>query len=65
MESREIFTQNEKLIEELDRLTREQGFASSAVAWLGWVLMALASWLAYRVCAQVFPGLSVPLMVAK
>lgn len=64
-ESREIFIQNGKLIEELDRLTREQGSASSALTWLGWILMALASWLAYRVCVQMFPGILAPLVMAR
>ena len=64
-ESREIFIQNGKLIEELDKLTKEQGSANSEVAWLGWILMALASWLAYRVCAQVFPGVLASLVVVK
>ncbi|KAF8445263.1 hypothetical protein BGX38DRAFT_1195869 [Terfezia claveryi] len=62
MESREIFIQNGKLIEELDRLTREQGSGTSAVGWLGWILMAL---LAYRVCAQVFPRVLESLVVVK
>ncbi|KAF8430299.1 hypothetical protein EV426DRAFT_580865 [Tirmania nivea] len=58
-ESREIFIQNGKLIEELDRLTRERGSTCSAVTWLVWILMALASWLAYRVCAQVLASVVV------
>lgn len=62
-ESREIFVQNAKLIEELDRLTRERNGDSRLMTWFGVMLMALASFLAFRVCAAAFPGLVAPLMV--
>ncbi|KAF8477315.1 hypothetical protein BDZ91DRAFT_709045 [Kalaharituber pfeilii] len=51
-EAREIFLQNGLLINELDRLTQERGTASSVMTWLGVILMALVSWLVYRVCVS-------------